>query len=415
VTINVIDARRDAHMSATTEPTIIASKLGYGISDADQHFYEAPDSITKHLDPRHRNAFRWIEIDGRKQLLLNDKLYKLIPNPTYDPVSPPGAMVDYFRGNNPEGKTLGQIAGPMQPLQQSFRYREPRMKVLDEQGVDFCIMLPTQALGLEEMLWDDPAAAAACITSLNRWTHEEWSWNIDNRVLVTGVITLIDPVAAENELERLIAEGCKVIGMRPAPIKAPGIQRSPGDAVYDRFWARVAEAGVVVGMHAADTPYGTYLEAWGESGRWLGHKTSSLAEVLGIHTDRTIYDMMGALVAHGVFDRHPKLKVAVLELGAAWVPHLMTRLKMAYGKAPQNFGKDPVESFVEHTWVMPFYEDDLTELTRHFPIERLVYGSDWPHPEGLADPQDYVLDLAEFTPFQQRLIMRENLRTCAFG
>ncbi len=88
--------------------------------------------------------------------------------------------------------------------------------------------------------------------------------------------------------------------MRPAPAKGPGFNRSPGDPVYDRFWARVAEAGVIVGIHAADTPYGSYLEAWGEGGRWHGHKVTPLAEILGIHTDRTIYDMMAALIAHGV-------------------------------------------------------------------------------------------------------------------
>lgn len=93
----------------------------------------------------------------------------------------------------------------------------------------------------------------------------------------------------------------------------------------------------------------------------------------------------------------------------------MTRLKVAYGKAPQNFRRDPVQSLIDHVWVMPFYEDDLTELTRHLPIEKLIYGSDWPHPEGLADPQDCIADLASFTPEQQRLIMRDNLRTLAFG
>jgi len=401
-------------MTVTDQP-IVASKLGYGISDADQHFYEAPDSVTRHLDPQHKDAFRWIQVDGRTMLMLNDKLYKLIPNPTYDPVSPPGSMEKYFRGHNFEGKTLGQIAGPMQPLEQSYRYPEPRMKVLDAQGVDFCIMLPTQALGLEEMLWEDPAACAACVTSLNRWTQEEWGWNIDNRVLVTGVITLIDPDLALAELNRLIDEGCKVIGMRPAPIKAPGIQRSPGDALYDPFWARAAEAGVVIGMHAADTPYGVYLEAWGESGRWLGHKQSSLAEVMGIYNERTIYDMISAMLVHGVFERHPKLRVGVLELGASFVRPLISRLKFAYGKSPQNFKSDPVQQFIDHVWVMPFYEDDLSELTKVFPVERLIYGSDWPHPEGLADPQDYIADLAQFTAAEQKLIMRDNLRTLAFG
>jgi len=401
-------------MTAVESP-IVASKLGYGISDADQHFYEAPDSILKYLEPEHRHAFRWIEMDGKKRLLLNDRLYVLIPNPTYDPVGRPGSMVEYFRGENPDGRTLKEIAGPPMALDPAFRYREPRLKVLDAQGVDLCVMLPTQALGLEEQLWEDPPATVACVRALNRWTQEQWSWNIDNRVLVTGVVTLIDPLEAERELARLIAEGCRVVGMRPGPVKAPGVNRSPGDPVYDRVWAMAAEAGVVIGMHAADTPYTSYLTAWGEGGRWYGHKVSSLAEIMGIYTERTIYDTMAAFVAHGVFDRHPRLKVAVLELGAGWVPELFRRLKVAYGKAPQNFAHDPVQSLADHVWVMPFYEDNLREVIRHLPVERLVYGSDWPHPEGLADPQDYVADLAEFTPKEQRLIMRDNLRSLAFG
>lgn len=396
-------------------PSITAPRLGYGISDADQHFYEAPDSITRNLDPKFRSTFRWIQVDGRTQLLLNDRLYRLVPNPTYDPVSPPGSMEQYFRAENHEGRTLGQIAGPMQPLEPSYRYREPRMRVLDEQGVDLCIMLPTQALGLEEMLWEVPEAAAACVTSLNRWTFEEWGWQVDDRVFVTGVVSLLDPVAAEAELDRLLAEGCRAIGMRPAPARTLTGSLSPGDPVFDRFWAKAADAGVVIGVHSADTPYGGYLSMWGESGRWLGHKGSPLGEIMGIHTERTIYDFTAALIAHGVFDRHPQLKVAALELGAGWTTHLIRRLKVAYGKSPQNFGQDPVQSLIDHVWVMPFYEDDLAELVRHYPVERLIYGSDWPHPEGLADPQNYVDDLAGFGPDDQRLIMRENLRSLVLG
>ncbi len=139
-------------MTIAPEKLIVNERLGYGISDADQHFYEAPDSITRYLDPAYRHSFRWVDVDGRKMLLLNDKLFKLIPNPTYDPVAPPGSMVEYFKGHNPEGKSLKELVGPQIHLEESFRYREPRMKVLDEQGVDLCIMLPTLALGLEEML-----------------------------------------------------------------------------------------------------------------------------------------------------------------------------------------------------------------------------------------------------------------------
>ena len=400
-------------MSATASVSdIVAPKLGYGISDADQHFYEAPDSITKYLDPTYRHAFRWIDLDGRRSLLLNNKLYTLIPNPTYDPVGSPGAMAEYFRGHNPEGKTVKELCGPLQPLEQSFRYREPRMQVLDQQGVDFCIMLPTQALGLEEMLWEDPGAVVACMRSLNRWTHEEWSWNVDDRVVVTGVITLIDPVEAERELETLIEQGCKVIGMRPGPVKVPGHSYSIGDPMYDRFWARCAEAGVIVGIHAADTSYSTQQAMWGETGK-VGWKQTPLAEIMAVHTERPIFDTMAAMISHGVFDRHPKLKVAVLELGTGWIPELFRRMKIAYGKMPQTFAQDPIQNFVDHVWVMPFAEDDVADLVRYLPIENVIYGSDWPHPEGLADPEDYVFDLQAFTPAEQKLIMRDNLRKLA--
>jgi predicted TIM-barrel fold metal-dependent hydrolase len=62
---------------------------------------------------------------------------------------------------------------------------------------------------------------------------------------------------------------------------------------------------------------------------------------------------------------------------------------------------------------MPFAEDDVVELVKHLPIENVIYGSDWPHPEGLAEPEDYIFDLKSFTPAEQRLIMRDNLRKMA--
>lgn len=399
----------------TVENTHVSPKLGYGISDADQHFYEAPDAITKYLDPEHRHAFRWIELDGRKTLLLNDRLYKLIPNPTYDPVGVPGSMVEYFRGHNPDGKTLGQMAGAPQAIDPAFRYREPRMKVLDEQGIELCIMLPTQALGLEQCLWEDPPAVVAVMRALNRWIHEEWSWNIDNRVLVTGIITLIDPVEAEKELETLISQGCKAIGLRSGPVQIPGHYISIGDKRYDRFWARCAEANIAIGLHGADTAYAPLMSMWGENPRFLGHKMSTMGEVSDFYLSRVVYDTMAAFVCHGVFDRHPKLKVIIIEQGAGWIPELIRRFKISNGKTPQLYATDPVQQFIDHTWVMPFYEDDLKGLTRHFPVERIVYGSDWPHPEGFADPEDYIVDLKEFNEADQRKIMRDNLRSCLLG
>jgi len=276
-------------------------------------------------------------------------------------------------------------------------------------------MLPTLALGLEEMLWPEPGAVAACARALNRWVFEEWGWVVGDRVQTAGLLSFIDAEAAERELATLIEQGCRLVGVRPAPVRLVGVNRSIGDPVYDRVWAMAAEAGVVIGMHAADCGYGRYIEDWGEYGRMESWKSSPLAEIMSIHTGRPIFDTMAALVSHGVFDRHPRIKVATLELGGGWVIELVKRMKLAYGKMPQSFGQDPVQSFRDHVWVMPFYEDDLVELKNLIGVDRLIFGSDWPHPEGLADPQDFIDDLAGFTPDEQRLVMRENLRSLALA
>src|SRR5690606_14197236 len=126
--------------------------------------------------------------------------------------------------------------------------------------------------------------------------------------------------------------------------------------------------------------------------------------------ERPVFDMVAAMVCHGLFDRHPTLKVATLELGSAWVPELHRRLRVAYGKSPQLFGRDPIESFREHVWVAPFYEDDMAKLKDLIGVDRILFGSDWPHAEGLFDPKSFADDLLRngYTDDEITTIMRDN-------
>ena len=64
----------------------------YGLSDADQHYYEAEDAVTRHLPKEHRSVVRWVEVDGRRLVLVGDRLLSIVPNPTYDPVGVPGSL-----------------------------------------------------------------------------------------------------------------------------------------------------------------------------------------------------------------------------------------------------------------------------------------------------------------------------------
>ena len=63
-------------------------------------------------------------------------------------------------------------------------------------------------------------------------------------------------------------------------------------------------------------------------------------------------------------------------------------MRIAYGKMLQSFGfRDPSDTFREHVWVMPFYAHQLQQVVDCIGVDRIIYGSDFPHPEGFADPR----------------------------
>jgi predicted TIM-barrel fold metal-dependent hydrolase len=282
--------------------------------------------------------------------------------------------------------------------------------ILDAQGIDGVIMLPTLALGIEELLWDDPTALHAVLRSLNTWIDEEWGYAWEDRIFAAPVFSLVDPVAAELDLERVLERGAKVIAMRPAPIETPTGFRSPADPANDRFWSLCEEAGVVVAYHGADSGYASYASRWGERSKFETFADSAFVETLSLHIERPIFEQMAAMVTHGVFDRHPKLRVAAVELGSGWLPELVRRLKLTYGKMPGSFSGDPVETLHHHLWIAPFHEDDLAPLASAIGVDRIMLGSDWPHPEGLTIPARFVDDLGAFSATEQRQIMSENLK-----
>ena len=75
---------------------------------------------------------------------------------------------------------------------------------------------------------------------------------------------------------------------------------------------------------------------------------------------------------------------------------------------PFAFQQDPVEVFQRHVWVSPYYEDPLLALRDSIGADHMLFGSDFPHGEGLAEPVSFVDDLEGFGKDDLRLIMREN-------
>ncbi len=96
----------------------------------------------------------------------------------------------------------------------------------------------------------DIEAAIHIFGAFNRWLEEDWGFAYKDRIFGVPFLTLSDLSQAVEELEWCIDRGARVISIRNGPVFTPEGTKSPADPVFDPFWARVAEARLVVAPHA---------------------------------------------------------------------------------------------------------------------------------------------------------------------
>ncbi|OAA27844.1 Amidohydrolase [Frankia sp. EI5c] len=376
--------------------------------DADNHYYESLDAFTRHLDRRfaHRGV-QVVQAGKRVQLVIGGRVNRFIPNPTFDPIIVPGCLDPLFRGQIPAGVDPRQLM-KVEPLRAEYRDRDVRADLVEQQGLDSVLLFPTLGCGVEEALKDDIGATMASLHAFNRWLEEDWGFDHRGRLISAPMLSLADPAAAVTELDSLIERGARIVHVRPAPVPAEyGTSRSLGDRRYDPVWARLAEASIPVAFHLGDSGYEASTTSWGGTGRFEGFgNISVLTRVLV--SDRAIHDTIASLVVDGVFTRHPALRVASIENGSDWAALLVKRLRKQANQTPWAFADDPLDTIREHVWVTPYYEEDLRKLADLIGVERILFGSDWPHGEGLAEPLDFRKELDGFTDDEIGRIMRDN-------
>jgi predicted TIM-barrel fold metal-dependent hydrolase len=377
--------------------------------DADNHYYESLDAFTRHLDKKFRDrGVKPVQSGKRVELLMGGAVNRFIPNPTFDPIIVPGCMDPLFRGQIPEGVDPGSLL-QVEPLRAEYQDRDKRIEVMDEQGLGAALLFPTLGCGVEEGLRNDIDATMASMSAFNQWLEEDWGFDYEGRIIAAPMLSLADPEAAVAEVESLIERGARIVHIRPAPVPGPnGTGRSLGDKSHDPVWARLAEASVPVAFHLGDSGYNRFLAAgWGASASFEGFgNTDILSRVLV--SDRAIHDTIASLIVHKVFKRHPTLKVASIENGSDWMGLLVKRLRKQRNQTPWVFVEDPLDTLREHVWVTPYMEEDLHALANLIGVERILFGSDWPHGEGVASPLDFTKELGGFDESDVQRIMHDN-------
>jgi predicted TIM-barrel fold metal-dependent hydrolase len=383
--------------------------LDFPFFDADNHYYEALDAFTRYIDPAMRKrTMQWATIDGRQRLIVGGEINRFIPNPTFANVSKPGALSDYFRAKAGVGDMRAAF-GELEPIETrpEYRDRDARLRLMDEQGMEATIMLPTLGVGMESALEDDPEALLAAFRAFNRWLDDDWGFNHEGRIYGAPYITLVDVDWAVEELEYALERNVGIVLMRPGSVWGARARRTPGDPAHDRFWGLMNESGVTLAIHGGDSGYAPYERIWGLSGETESFRIPTLKRLLSASP---IQDTIASLLADDLFDRFPNLRVATIETGSGWVKPLLKKLRSASVQAPDAFRSDPHEQFLSHVSVSPFFEDDVLALVNLLGPERVVFGSDYPHAEGLEDPASFVKELEGVADADVRRIMHDNAR-----
>jgi len=278
--------------------------------------------------------------------------------------------------------------------------------------VEKCFLFPTLGDCVEGLFHGNPAMAYKAFHAFNLWLEEDWGYHYKDRLYAPPYIPVLDPELATKELEVVLEKGARIVSLRPGP--AAG--RSPADPVWDPFWRLLTEAGAVAAYHAFGGPT-LYADAfntmWGRQPVSDPRYQATLSAAL--ISDRGILDTVIALVLGNLFGRFPNVRVASIEMGCNWVPYALHVLDHAGGlidRRVEAFGTKvedrPSDILREKVYVSPFPEEDVIGLTELIGVGRVLFGSDWPHPEGNIQPIDYASCINKLDPADVKRIMRDN-------
>jgi predicted TIM-barrel fold metal-dependent hydrolase len=388
-------------------------ELPYPTFDSDNHLYENRDALTKFLPRDYEGVIKYVEIEGRTKLAINDRISDYIPNPTFGKVAVPGgAGYDVTKGGKGFGTATGFGKMVAMPSLDAFFDPEPRLELMKEMGIDRTLLWPTLASALEERLADDPDAVVAVIHALNEWMHEHWSYVYSDAIYSTPIVSLAaGPERAIEELEFVHERGAKIFLIRVAPVPTWKGRKSFALPEFDPFWERAQQLDIVVGMHSGDSGYTRYTNEWeglGDREMTITAKTkrSNPAFLVLASEKDNLVDAMASIIGHGLATRFPALRFMPVEFGSGWIRPFYRKLQRINDEAPVLFDENPVEVFNRSVWVHAFHEADPKGLIDlGIPADHIMFGSDFPHPEGMEDPLAYAEVVKDLTLEDQALIM----------
>ena len=356
---------------------------GYKVIDADAHMHEPQDMWERYVEPKYRER-------APKVAYMNG---------TFMIYQPDGKIIakDETQLKGPPKDSFKIMAEKYGEAYNTWWAPETRLKDMDRYGWDIQVLLPTGSngnFGCNVALKDADLGAALC-RAYNNWAHDYCSVD-SKRLKFIAVIPGADVGAMVAEARRAV-EKLGAVSVRN-PLLPAG--KWLHEKEYGALWQLAVDLDFPIAVHGEYRyrvqPFRGFraVEAAGQEGDDGIHDFQALRGVdhaLGFPCDNMA--TMGHFIFTGMLERFPRLRLAILESNAGWLPFWLGRMDIhSHGRysimgKPKNLSLLPSEYFKRQCTVAC----DSDELALKYAVDHLngdniVWNTDYPHLDGI-EPQ----------------------------
>jgi predicted TIM-barrel fold metal-dependent hydrolase len=296
-----------------------------------------------------------------------------------------------------------------------------RVEVLDVMGIDRQLVFPTTAIaamivgGMNDIAYEmrfggdmsvfegasRPEFAKSFLRAYNEWV-------VDNAVLADGRIRMVGIVPTRPDVNEMIDTAKNLInaGVRAVYLQAdvPPGGVSPAHSLLDPLWRLFEENDVAVTLHIG-TEFAFLDPGWMIAETFQDLFQSPEIPNTNIQLFSTVHmaveNYVSAMVLGGVFERFPRLRLGLLEVGGYWVAPAARRMDMYIkvfpGAAAAKFPLKPSEYVARNVRVSPFNFEPVDRYFQDDPTlaDVYCYSTDYPHVEGTKDSMKNMLAKVE--------------------
>ena len=348
--------------------------------DADSHIMELPDFLKKYADPDVRDEIP--EVSYSASIVTDDEVAIIMANGGRHSADHVAAQIAF-------GDSLIESSKEIQALG-AFNSAD-RSTAMDLLGFRKQLVFATHSVAMPFSASSklDPRLRYGAARAHNR--HMADFCGGDARLMGVAVIPLDDVDTAMAELDNVLGSGLKAVWIPHRPCG----DKSPGHIDLDPFWAKLADSGVPFLLHVGGAPLQA-ARAWMNNGRpptkdWLGGGENLRTKDIALAHEAP-EQFISMMVLDGVFERHPNLRGASVELGAGWVPELLRRLDWVVKHWSRNdanlqgLSRTPSEQLTAQMAFTPFVFEEVGNFIDQSNPELYLFSSDYPHIEGGRNP-----------------------------